>query len=293
MANLDCADLGNAHLSGTWFHEANLRGANFTETQADGASFAAADLSGAKLIKAELSGANLASANLTDADLSEAGLVEAVLVETNCRGTNLTGCHVYGVSVWGVELEGAIQSNLVITPAREPTIQVDRLEMAQFIYLLLNNETIRHVIDTITSKVVLILGRFTPERKAVLEAVREELRKRDYLPVVFDFEKPSSRDLTETVSTLAHMAKFVIADLTDPRSLPQELATIVPHLRSVPVQPILLASEQDWGMYTDLTAYPWVLQVVPYETTAELLANLAERVIGPAERWLAAGKPGG
>ena len=82
----------------------------------------------------------------------------------------------------------------------EPEITVDNLEVAQFIYLLLNNERIRHVIDTITSKAVLILGRFTPERKAVLDALREELRKRDYLPVLFDFDKPASKDLTETVS---------------------------------------------------------------------------------------------
>jgi hypothetical protein len=129
-------------------------------------------------------------------------------------------------------------------------------------------------------------------QRPVLDSVREELRKRDYLPIVFDFDKPSNRDLTETVSTLAHMAKFIIADLTDPRSLPQELATIVPHLRSVPVQPILLASEREWGMYTDLTAYRWVLPVVSYETRDKLLANLAERVIGPAERWLATARTG-
>jgi hypothetical protein len=57
-------------------------------------------------------------------------------------------------------------------------------------YLLLHNQKIRDVIDTITSKVVLILGRFTPERKEVLDASRDELRKRDYLPVLFDFDKP-------------------------------------------------------------------------------------------------------
>lgn len=54
-------------------------------------------------------------------------------------------------------------------------ITVDNLEVAQFIYLLLNNEKIRQVIDTITSKVVLILGRFTDERKSVIDAIREEL----------------------------------------------------------------------------------------------------------------------
>src|SRR5206468_5492377 len=133
------------------------------------------------------------------------------------EGANLTACSVYGVSAWDVRLEGAIQSNLVITPEGEPAIQVDNLQVAQFIYLLLNNENIRHVIDTITSKVVLILGRFTPERKAVLDAIRDRLRQHDLLPVLFDFQKPDSRDFTETVSTLAHMARFVIADMTEPR----------------------------------------------------------------------------
>jgi hypothetical protein len=87
-----------------------------------------------------------------------------------------------------LELEDASQSELVITPENEPTITIDNIEVAQFIYLLLNNEKIRGVIDTVARKVVLILGRFTPERKAVLDAIREELRKRDYLPVLFDID---------------------------------------------------------------------------------------------------------
>src|SRR5215471_12101124 len=131
--------------------------------------------------------------------------------------------------------------------------------VAQFIYLLLNNEEIRTVIDTITSKVVLILGRFTSDRKAVLDAIREELRRRNYLPVLFDFAKPTSRDLTETVSTLAHMARFILADLTDARSIPQELMRIVPDLPSVPVQPLLLTSDREYAMFEHFTNYPWVL----------------------------------
>jgi len=54
------------------------------------------------------------------------------------------------------------------------------------------------------------------------------LRKRDYVPILFDFKKPARQDLTATVSTLAHLARFIIADLTNPSSIPYELATVVP-----------------------------------------------------------------
>lgn len=64
-----------------------------------------------------------------------------------------------------LNLEDAIQSDLLITNKDEPIITVDSLDVAQFIYLLLNNYKIRDVINTVTSKTVLILGRFTPERK--------------------------------------------------------------------------------------------------------------------------------
>ena len=215
--------------------------------------------------------------------MSGASLYRASLVGTNLKGADLTACSVYGISAWDVILEGAIQSNLVITPFGESPIQVDNLEVAQFIYLLLNNQKIRSVIDTITSKVVLILGRFTPERKVVLDAIRDELRKRDYLPVLFDFEKPASRNLTETVSTLAHMARFVIADITDARSIPQELMAIVPHLPSVPVQPLLLASQQEYGMFEHFRNFPWVLEEVVYDDQQTLLAELSGKVIAPAE----------
>jgi hypothetical protein len=113
------------------------------------------------------------------------------------RKATLTGCSIFGISAWGVELEGATQDSLVITPANEPTITVDNLKIAQFIYLVLDNAEIREVINTITSKVVLILGRFTPKQKAILDALREELRKHDYSPILFDFEKPANRDLTD------------------------------------------------------------------------------------------------
>ena len=112
------------------------------------------------------------------------------------------------------------------------------------------------------------------------------LRERGYLPVLFDWEKPSSRDITETVSTLAHMAKFVIADITDAKSIPQELMAIVPNLPSVPVQPLLLASQREYGMFEHFKRFAWVLPVAFYESQEELFAWLEQNVIVPAEMKL-------
>jgi len=278
QADLSQADLRKADLLGANLHGANLREADLFRVNLGQANLCDAHLSRANLVRADLYAADLSGASLREAQLRG-----ATLVSTNLENANLTACNVYGISAWNVRLEGAIQSNLVITPDDESPIQVDNLEVAQFIYLLLNNAKIRSVIDTITSKVVLILGRFTPERKVVLDAIRDELRNRDYLPVLFDFEKPASRDLTETVSTLAHMARFVIADITDAKSIPQELMAIVPNMPSVPVQPLLLASQQEYGMFEHFRNFPWVLQEVLYDDQQMLLAELSERVIAPAE----------
>jgi hypothetical protein len=174
---------------------------------------------------------------------------------------------------------------LIFKDMNEPEITADNIEVAQFIYLMLDNKKIRDVIDTITSKVVLILGRFTDERKAVLDALREELRKRNYLPILFDFAPSATRDITETVSLLARMARFVVADITDAKSIPQELAVIVPDLPSVPVQPLLLEGSDEYGMFEHFKRYPWVLETYRYPSSERLIADLGERVINAAEKW--------
>ena len=289
-ADLTGADLTGASLRGADLSKADLCGAILSEADMSGADLRGADLRNAYLIGTDLRQANLhqailSEANLRGADLRQADLRSAILVRTNLDSANLSGASIFGISAWDVSLEGTTQKDLVIQQQsyKDPLITLDDLEVAQFIYLLLNNKRVRNVIDTITSKVVLILGRFTPERKTILDALRDELRRRNYLPVLFDFEKPIHRDLTETVSTLAHMARFVIADITDARSIPQELMAIVPTLPSVPVQPLLLASQREYGMFEHFRRFPWVLEPYLYEDQDRLLAAITEKVIGPAE----------
>lgn len=298
-ASLYHAQFTHSRLTSACFEGADLRRANFAEANLTAVYFDGADLSGAVLSEAKVKGATFTGANLQEtllghldlsdinfrgADLTNADLQRALLMGTKFDGATLSGCRVYGTAAWDVSLEGAVQRNLVITPRDQPAIEVDNLEVAQFIYLLLNNQRVRDVIDTITSKVVLILGRFTPERKRVLEAIREALRKSGRLPVLFDFDKPASQTTEETIATLAHMARFVVADLTDAKSVLQELRSIVPNSPSVVVQPIILASQEEPGMFDFFLKFPWVLQPSPYSDAEALIAELDAKVVGPAER---------
>jgi hypothetical protein len=283
-ANLEGLDLRGVNLG-----NADLFRANLAHTQLDGANLhkahlREANLEGATLRSANLRGAHLREAVLRHATLAGADLSFATLVMAHVEGADFTGASIYGISAWAITRDDATQQNgLVISGAGESPITVDDLEVAQFIYLLLNNQRVRQAIDTITSKAVLILGRFTPERKLVLDALREELRRRGYLPMLFDFDPAASQSRMETVSTLAHLARFVIADITDAKTVLQELQGIVPQRPSLPVQPILLSGQKEPGMFDVFYMYPWFLPTVYYDSPQWLLARLNELVIAPAE----------
>lgn len=307
-ASLDSADLSQANLSGSTLNEATLGAANLTGAILDRASliranFWDANLSDASLIEADLFEANLRGANLSGANLSYAclgaanlirsdlngsslnntNLIAAQLVNTKVEGAMFKNCLVYGISAWRLEGTPAEQSNLIITREDEPVITVDNLEVAQFIYLLLHSPKLRDVIETVAKKAVLILGRFSDTQKPVLEAIRDEVKKYGYLPIIFDWEKPTRRDLMETVSTLAHLSRFVIADITDAKSIPAELMSIVPNLPSVAVQPLMLRSDHEYALFDHIKRYPWVLDVHLYDSKETLIANFRVNVLDRVE----------
>ena len=278
-------DLSRALLIDLDLRGINLAGAHLVRTNLRQTILSRANLSHANLERADLRAASLRRARLDHANLTGAVLRHTSLAEVSVEGATFTGCEIYGIAAWNLRGSPKDQSNLIIraTPA-EPAVSVDDLEVAQLVYLLLHNEKIRSVIDTVGRKAVLILGRFTPERKAVLDALRAALRGRGYLPMLFDFDEPRSRDLTETIVTLAHMSRFIIADLTDPRSVPQELTAIIPDLPSVPVVPLVLAAQKEYAMFEHWKRYPWVLPILRYKDGADLLQRLQKSVIEKAER---------
>ena len=286
MANLSGANLTGAHLKGANLMMANLSGANLSGANLTGANLIEADLYRALLMKANLTGAHLNEANLDGAHLNGANLMAAQLVETNLKSADLTGCRIYGVSAWNVKLnEGTKQQGLIITPAEESEVTVDDLEVAQFIYLLLHNEKIRRVIDTVGKKGVLLLGRFTEGRIVVLERLRDELRRRDYLPIVFNFDKPETKTFLETVRVLAGLSRFVIADVTDPQSVPAELQAAV-SVAMVPFVPIIRQEQKKpYALLESLRTEhsDRVLRAFRYSSLDALVEALDKKIIKPAE----------
>ncbi len=300
-SRLASADLRGANLARADLREADLAGADLTQAvlsdiHGGNASFERADLSGVCAWGAGFWRANLTDANLAGAELWQGNFANAVLTRANLTGADLTGARlvecdlrhavlrnaiVYGVAVWKVRLDDAIQSELVITQPTEPRITVDDLELAQFVYLLLNHQKLRHILNAFTQKGVLLLGPFRGGGLDLLRAIAAELRRGGYLPIIFDFDRPAGRDLTETVKTLVGLCRFVIVHLNGP-SVPQELYATVPFF-SVPFIPLVESAVAPYSMFADLLKYPWVLKPVEFSSQDHLLEILPQNVIGAAE----------
>ena len=106
--------------------------------------------------------------------------------------------------------------------------------------------------------------------------------------MVFNFDKPQTKGFTETVRLLAGMSRFVIADITNPRSARLELQATVPEFM-VPFVPILAKGEEPFAMLRDLKINhaDRVLDVIRYSSVNRLIAVLDTDIIGPAQEKFA------
>jgi hypothetical protein len=171
-------------------------------------------LSGADLSDCDLRAAYFRGANLSGANLQGANLKYSMMVATDLSGADISNCRVYGVAAWDVKGTPRCQTNLKIARGAGNAINVDNLRLAQFIYLLLDYRELREVINSVTERGVLLLGRFGGGGLTVLNAIADMLRGLKYLPIIFDFERPDNRNYTETVKTLVGLSRFVIVDLS-------------------------------------------------------------------------------
>lgn len=307
--NLGGANLNGADLTGAFLIRADLSGASLLQACMKGANLGQASLFRAKLVGAVLSQASFFKADLSEADLSEANLEganlqEAIMERTNLRSANaananfcfatllranlenavLDNCAVYGASLWDVNLSESRQRDLDIMPAQQPVLSVDGLQTAQLVGMLLHHEKARYEVFSITLNTVLVIGRFPPERKPVLMAIKEALRRGDYSPLVLDFHLPGSGDKNEIVKTLGRMSRFVIADLTDDRRIAETLDAVVHFLPSIPIQPIGQKGREQGIVDSHYHKYRWVLPSWRFTDPDDLAEKIGREVIAPAEQ---------
>jgi uncharacterized protein YjbI with pentapeptide repeats len=266
--------------------EANLRyarldNADLAKADCQGADFSGAKLNGTNLHRADCAFARFVGADLSGADLRAADLRHTLFIGATVEDTDLGYADVHGASVWGLKGVPADETDLLVTSDGEQALRCDSFALAQLIYFLTRGENTRELIDTVSNRLVLILGNFKHERMAVLTAVRTALRSIGCMPIIFDFDGPRTTDTTGTVETLARLSHFVMADLTDPSSVPHELATTVPFLRTTPVVLLRAKGATGYSMVRDLKAYPWVQGVHDYEGVAPLVGALPE-IVGNA-----------
>lgn len=278
-ASLIGTKLDNAHLTEANLKRANLVNANLVRADIRGTDCSGTSFWNTNLREADLRGANLSKAQIIETNLQGADLSGAVLVETNFVYSQLDNCRIWGIAARHVNLLKTTQTNLIISQRDEPIITIDGFQAAQFMYLLLHYPEVANLVDTMTTKIALIFGRFSGEH--ILHALQGELRKRYYAPMIFKIDDPPNRDLTSTITALVRMAQFIIVDISEPDCLPKELASIVFGSPSITIQPIISTSSSGQPIFGNGEQYPWFLPIYRYSSPEILLSALSDKVVQP------------
>ncbi len=285
-ANLRNALLSWANMKEASLKEVDLQQANLLNADLRCAVLRESSLKQADLREAYLSNAEFVGVNMESADLREADLRGAHLLHVSLKHADLSECRIYGISAWELEVDDTTnQQDMILTDWDEPIITIDGFNVAQFMYLFLHTPQIPKIFEAITSQIVLLLGRFGAERKAVLDTLRMEFRQRDYLPVLLDFQKPESEEFMGMVSILGHVSRYVIADLTQPQNLARTAEHLLRAAR-LPFLPILTRGSETptaLGMMT-LQRETNLLAPVWYADPQELRDVFHAGILTPVEK---------
>jgi hypothetical protein len=215
------------------------------------------------------------------------------------------GAH-YGLFDWGLYMVHMACPEAVLFPRRatapvqsrqrtvrqahEETIGTT-LELARKI----DGMNFGEIMSELTRRRVLILGRFSRRRLPVLEAIKAHLKhhKNHYLPELFTFAKPESRDLVEAIIAFAALSRFVVADLSEPRSVQQELEAIAPHFQSVPIVPLIRRTGKEFATFESIKRRVNVVKpTIRYRDVEDLIEKLDTEVVPKAEAKLSEVRPG-
>ena len=242
----------NAFAEGIRLHDTVIENTIFEEGDFSRADFSGAQFRNTRFNKTILTGANFDGATFVNCNLNRVNLVGASFCVRE-----ITETVVYGIAAWDLTTSAEMkQSKLVIektyefysdlVAAGKIPLMVDDIELAQFVYYLSNHRRIRDTLNILNARGVLVLGGFRNGGLERLNAIRERLARHGYMAMVFDFARPDSLSLTETVVTMAGLSKFVVVDVTGP-SIPHELQAIFGQLKKP-----MLAIGNPYAMFPDL-----------------------------------------
>ena len=297
-ANLSNVHAFRANLSGADFRSATLAGGDFRKTTCLEmtwfvlADLSEADFTGAKMAEARFNSANLTRTRFDGADLTEASLESAILDETFLLGTKLPRAFVNGAFIRRVQTDKKTDQHSlsvdvhVVWERRSGDIieftDADDIRIAQFYDVIGEHGSVTSLIAAGSKRVVLILGRFRPRRKRVLNLLAKALANRGKLPIIYDFPGPEDREISDTVRFIAGMSQFIVVDMTDASSVPLELQATIPDLM-VPVLPIVQAGKPIFPMFVDLQQrYSWIQPTVSYKDAGQLVRWVDQAIIDRA-----------
>ena len=296
-ANLSDSSIARAHL---W--QGRLRGANLQRAYMDEVQLNYGDLRKANLNFSRLVSANLNLVQAQGASFRSADLSHSILNGIKLQGADLREARISGTSIWGIAVDSKTkQKDLIVDDLVDPledlvdyprvsieniVMRVNNIEAANFLYLITaDNSKLKVIIDSLTDSVVLILGNFGPDRMIMLQTIKRELSRLRYAPIIFNFDTPNSRDLIETISLLAGFSRFIIADITDPKSTPLESMLLAPQLM-VPFASVI-QNEPPFSMFESLRIkYEWILPTISYRNKNDLRRQLKRNVVEPCEKMI-------
>ena len=257
-------DFSGLHLTNASIHSAFAEGLTMQNSKIIDCHFEEGDFSRANFSNTEFINTRFNKTILTDANFDGASFINCNLNRINITNANfclkeIKETVVYGVSAWDLKTcDEMKQSRLVIERTYELysdiiasgniPLMTDNIELAQFIYYLSNHKKMRDVLNIFNAKGILLLGQFKDGGLERLYKLHDWLKAKNYMPMIFDFERPVNMDYTETVITMAGLSKIIIADLSG-GSVPQELHATLTNFQ----KPIIAYSKTGaYSMFKDL-----------------------------------------
>jgi hypothetical protein len=174
--------------------------------------------------------------------------------------------------------------DLTVTSHSDPAVVVDNLEVAEFVSQMLEYTRVRNALDAISTKFVLILGRFTKDRKAILATIRDQVRKSDLLPITVECTRQTRAALPGAVELFSRMSQFILVDFTEPDGVPDELTTLVAGHLKTPIQPIHAPEPLGYRMFAEKQAHPSVMDPFVYENRDHLLEAIESVFLAVEEK---------